>query len=85
MQKELLRKYFALKARIEQAIPEDNLAELREYDQKLGETWTEILSCQPGNREERLILATFLIDQIEPNRHSPTILDQIRKKLLELL
>ena len=85
MQVELLRKFFELKAQIEQVIPEDDAALLMKYDAQITEVWNEILSYQPRNNEERQILATFLVDQIQPDRFSASTLSRIKQKLIELL
>ena len=82
---EKIATYERIKRQLEDEISLDDLEMLVQYDAQLVDAWKDLLdaSCQDG--EEKVKLATFLLNQIDENLESSIILEQIKTKVLQLM
>ena len=77
--------YENIKRQLENEISLDDLEMLVRYDTELVAAWNTLLEAPCENHQEKLELATFLLDQVEENIDSTIILEQIKSKILELM
>lgn len=82
---EKIATYKHIKQQLEDEISLDDLEMLVQYDAQLVNAWKELLElpCQDG--EEKVKLASFLLDQIDENIESSIILEQIKSKVIQLM
>ena len=82
---EKIATYERIKRQLEDEISLDDLEMLVQYDAQLVEAWNDLLAvpCQDG--EEKVKLATFLLNQIDENVESSILLEQIKTKVLQLM
>ena len=82
---DIINTYLRTRTRLNDAVRCGNVESVRLYDRRLISSWNELLDYQTQTREERIELASFLLDQLEPFSSSSESMEQISQKLLELV
>lgn len=77
--------YEKIKRQLDYEISLDDLEMLVKFDADLVAAWNNLLDAPCESSEEKLELATFLLDQIDENVESTVILEQIKSKILEMM
>ena len=77
--------YERIKLQLEDEMSLDDLEMLVQYDAQLVAAWNDLLSAQCDKHDDKIQLASFLLDQIDENVESSIILEQIKNKILQLM
>ena len=82
---DIIATYLRTRTRLNDAVRSGNVESVRLYDKRLMSSWNELLEYQTNSAEERIELASFLLEQLEPFSSSSESVEQISHKLLELI
>ena len=82
---EKIATYQRIKRQLEDEISLDDLEMLVQYDAQLVAAWNDLLEVPCEDGEEKVKLATFLLNQIDENIESSIILEQIKTKVIQLM
>lgn len=82
---EKIATYERIKRQLEDEISLDDLEMLVQYDAQLVDAWNDLLEISLQDGEEKVKLATFLLNQMDENIESSIILEQIKSKVLQLM
>ncbi|MEP0943034.1 MAG: hypothetical protein ABJH63_20990 [Rhizobiaceae bacterium] len=77
--------YERIKLQLEDEMSLDDLEMLVQYDAQLVAAWNDLLAAHCDKHDDKIQLASFLLDQIDENVESSIILEQIKNKILQLM
>ncbi len=81
----LIARYEAVSLELQNAIQSENHEKMKKIDHRIVEIWDDIISFQPMDLNETIILAKFLITRLAGQEEPGENGQQVRDKLLQVI